>query len=169
MTQGTQPDRYIFCPLCASPLVPSVVHGEERIVCSKACGFVYWNNPTPVVAALVLHKGDVILVRQATWPERWFGLVTGFLEQNEEPKSAAAREVQEELSLTVVSSQWIGEYAYPAQNQILLAYAMECEGDIVLSEELSEYKRVPAAALRPWPFGTGRAVQDWIERRHVAA
>jgi NAD+ diphosphatase len=112
-----------------------------------------------------LHQDGVILVRKQEWPKGWYGLVTGFLEQDEEPTYAVGREVQEELALRVLSTKWIGNYAFAEQNQVLLAYVLECEGEIVLSEELSEYKRVPVAALRPWTFGTGKAVQDWIQQR----
>jgi NADH pyrophosphatase NudC (nudix superfamily) len=169
MAEETQAGKFRFCPVCASPLMASTVDREERVMCSNACGFVHWNNPVPVVAALVLHEGDAILVRQEKWPEGWYGLVTGFLEQIEEPASAAAREVQEELSLRVLSTQWIGNYAFAEQNQVLLAYALACDGEIVLSEELAQYKRVPVSALKPWSFGTGRAVHDWIQRQNTAA
>ena len=166
MASDSQLPQYRFCPWCGSSTTHKHLDGKERVVCAKSCGFVYWDNPVPVVAALVLHKGDAILVRQHKWPAGWYGLVTGFLERDEEPRDGAAREVREELSLRVATTKWIGEYAYPKQNQVLLAYAMECEGDIVLSEELSAYKRIAARSLRPWPFGTGKAVAEWIRQQN---
>jgi hypothetical protein len=32
-------------------------------------------------------------------------------------------------------------------------------------EELQAYKVVPIRKLRPWPFGTGVAVKEWLEKR----
>ena len=53
-----------FCPRCAAPLVSRDAGGRARPACpDAACGFVHWNNPTPVVAAIVEHDGAVLLAR----------------------------------------------------------------------------------------------------------
>ena len=59
-----------FCPSCAAPLRPKKVEGRIRLCCeADGCEFVFYNNPTPVVAALVEHGGTVLLVRNKEWPE----------------------------------------------------------------------------------------------------
>ena len=69
-----------FCPSCAAPLRPRQMEGRERLGCSsETCDYVYYDNPTPVVAALIEHGGTVLLVRGKGWPEKWYGLVTGQL------------------------------------------------------------------------------------------
>jgi len=158
-------DNYHFCPACGAGLATSEIDGRARHVCARGCGFVHWNNPVPVAAALVIHEGDAILVRKAEWPGGWFGLVTGFIEQAEDPGDAARREVEEELGLQSISLERICEFAFGEQNQIILGFAVECSGTISLSSELSEYKRVPIDKLRPWPFGTGRVVAQWLSER----
>lgn len=47
--------QFQFCPLCAAPLAERTVQGELRSACSANCGFVHYDNPTPVVAAVVEH------------------------------------------------------------------------------------------------------------------
>ena len=87
-----------FCPYCASSLKAGQIEGVERFACSSPdCDYVFWDNPTPVVAALVEHEGHVVLVRNRSWPPKWYGLVTGFLERGEEPTDGVLREVREEL------------------------------------------------------------------------
>lgn len=157
--------NFQYCPCCAATLTSAQVDLRERRVCSKGCGYVLWNNPIPVVAALIFHAGRAILVRQANWPQGWFGLVTGFLEKAEEPADGIVREIQEELGLRSTSVEWIGEFAYPEQNQLILAYAVECEGELNLSEELSDVKYINIDQLRPWPFGTGKAVHAWLKKQ----
>ena len=90
-----------FCPRCATPLTPGEHGGRTRFGCPVPdCGFVHWDNPTPVVAAIVEHDDDhVILVRSHGWPAKLFGLVTGFLERDETPEDGVVREVREELGL----------------------------------------------------------------------
>ena len=138
----------------------------ERLVCADAeCGHIVWGNPTPVVAALVEHEGDVLLVRNKGWPEKWFGLVTGFLEAGETPEEGVLRELDEELGLTGEIAEMIGVYAFYRANQLIVAYHVRAEGNVVIGDELAGYKRVHPDKLRPWPMGTGHAVKDWLERR----
>src|SRR4051795_10072887 len=90
----------MFCPSCAAPLRPKKVEGRVRLACgSEGCEYVFYDNPTPVVAALVEHGGTVLLVRNKEWPEKGYGLVTGFLEKDESPEDGVLREVREELGL----------------------------------------------------------------------
>lgn len=44
----------------------------------SACGHVFWDNPAPVVAALVEWEGRIILARNQAWAEGKFGLISGF-------------------------------------------------------------------------------------------
>src|SRR4030095_11298408 len=81
-----------FCPRCATPLASVEKGGRERLACPGTdCGFVFYDNPLPVVAALVEHGGDVLLVQSVGWPESWYGLVTGFLERDEAAEAAVTR------------------------------------------------------------------------------
>ena len=156
-----------FCPICRSDLVTVEIDGKPRKKCgSQECDFIFWNNPVPVVAAIVELGGDVILVRNKGWPEKMFGLVTGFLEEGETPDEAIIREVKEELDLKGRIEGFIGYYSFFQMNQLILAFHVRAEGRILLGEELAEFKAVAPERLRPWKFGTGYAVMDWLEKRN---
>jgi NAD+ diphosphatase len=155
-----------YCPKCARPLVARPEAGRERSVCpDAACGFVFYDNPLPVVAALVEHEGQVLLVRNKGWPEKWFGLMAGFLERGETPQAGVLRELKEELGLEGEVVRLIGVYAFLERNEIILAYHLTATGTVVLGEEIAEVRSIPAERLRPWPFGTGQAVADWLAQK----
>jgi len=155
-----------FCPRCATPLEGRSAGGRQRQACpDPACGFVFYDNPLPVVAGLVEHEGDVLLVRSPGWPESWYGLVTGFLERGEEPEAGVLRELREELALEGTVVGLIGLYPFPEQNQLILAYHLRASGEVRPSAEVAGVKRIAPAKLRPWPFGTGHAVRDWLRTR----
>ncbi len=140
------------------------IDNEERLRCSSpTCGYVYWNNPTPVVAAIVECEDGVVLARNKSWPEGMFSIITGFLEKGETPEHCAVREVKEELDLDGIVKQFVGYYCFFEMNQLILAFHVRGSGTIELGEELAEYKLVPKDKLRPWAFGTGLAVRDWLE------
>ncbi len=157
---------YRYCPQCGSALVAGEAGGIGRLLCPDAgCGFVHWDNPVPVVAALVELDGRIVLARNVAWPDKSFGLVTGFLERDEVPEAAVAREVAEELGLATISSSLIGLYPFPQMNQLIIAYHVVASGHIVLNEELAEIRLFAPDRLKPWDFGTGLAVRDWLAAR----
>lgn len=160
-------DTFTFCPRCGRELVDRVGRsGATRRACAAAdCRFVHRRNPTPVVAALVEHEGDLILARNAGWPEGWFALISGFLEPGEDPVAAVAREVKEELDLDVTTTTPIGNYIFEQRNEVMLCYHAIAEGTIALGEELCEFRRYQPQELRPWPRSTGLAVADWLKAR----
>jgi len=155
-----------YCPLCGEALKEAEIGGRRRKVCpSTTCEYVHWDNPTPVVAAIVELDGSLVLVRNRGWPAKMFGLVTGFLERGESPEDGVQREVREELGLECDGAELVGVYAFEAMHQVILAYHVPARGPIELGDELEEHKRVPIDRLKPWPFGTGHAVRDWLARR----
>jgi len=155
---------YKFCPHCATPLVTADINGDSRLKC-PSCDFVHWDNPIPVVAAIVEHEGKVILTRNKGWPEKWVGIVAGFLEKNETPEQGVLREVKEELGLDGEIVSFVGHYAFEMRNQIIFAYHIRVEGEIVLGDELESIKAIPPEQVRPWSLGTGPALKDWLSSR----
>ena len=157
-----------FCPACATPL-ESIELMEDggpkvRLRC-PACDYTHWNNPTPVLAAIVEYHGQVLLARNAAWPEKVFGLITGFMEAGESPEAGIAREVLEETGLVVQSHQLIGAYEFLRMNQIIIAYHVEATGQVHLSPELLEYRLVAPEKVKCWPAGTGQALAAWLRSR----
>lgn len=156
-----------YCPRCAAALCEGDLAGRNRLYCpDSACGHVFWNNPVPVVAAVVEHDGQVILARNVAWPAGMFGLITGFLEADESPEQGVVREVAEELDLAGVVREMIGVYPFPQKNQIILAYHVQASGGpITLNEELAEYRRLAPQQVWYWPSSTGWALKEWLEAR----
>jgi NADH pyrophosphatase NudC (nudix superfamily) len=154
---------YKHCPACAAPLATRAEDG--RLAC--ACGFIHWDNPVPVVAAIVEHEGQVILARNKDWPEKMYGLVTGFLEKDEAPEDGVKREVKEELDLDATAAYLVGLYPFARRNELIIAYHVPAVGTVRLNEELADIRRIAPEKLRPWDFGTGLAVADWLKRRHA--
>jgi NAD+ diphosphatase len=151
---------------CGAKLGTRAEAGVERTAClAEGCGFVFYDNPTPVVAAVLQRGEDIVLVRPPAFPEKWFGLVTGFLEREEDPRDGVLREVKEEVGLDGEIRSLIGVYPFKPMNQIIVAYHVVAEGEIVLTDEIAAFKLVPIGKLRPWPLGTGEAVRDFLATR----
>ena len=157
-----------FCPTCAHPLewIAQLEDGgsKARLRC-VACGFTHWNNPTPVLAAVIEYRGQVLLARNAAWPGRMFALITGFMEAGETPEGGIAREIKEETNLDTSALKLIGVYDFQRMNQIIIAYHAVADGEVRLSPELADYKLFDPADVKCWPAGTGYALADWLRTR----
>ena len=160
-----------LCPQCATPLewLAMLEDGgaKERLRC-LACGFTHWNNPTPVLAAVIEcvdREGRILLARNAAWSGRRFALITGFMEAGETPEQGIAREIGEETALTVDALALIGVYDFQRMNQVIIAYHAQARGEVRLSPELAEYQLYAPAQVKCWAAGTGYALADWLRSR----
>ena len=163
--------EFRFCPRCATELTP--ISREEdggpktRWRCA-ACEYTHWNNPTPVLAAVIEcsdRDGQILLARNAAWPGRMFALITGFMEAGETPEGGITREVGEETSLHVDAIRLIGVYDFQRMNQIIIGYHVVARGEISLSPELAEYRLFRPEQVRCWRAGTGYAMADFLRSR----
>ena len=157
-----------FCQACATPLADIELMEDSgpttRLRC-PSCGWTHWNNPTPVLAAIVEYRGQVLLARNAAWTNNMYALITGFMEAGESPQEGVAREVKEETNLDVSALDLVGVYDFQRMNQVLIVYHVVADGDVVLSPELADYRLYDLDAVRCWPAGTGYALADWLRGR----
>jgi NAD+ diphosphatase len=159
-----------FCPQCATPLhlVAQMEDGGEkqRLRCA-ACGFTHWNNPTPVLAAIVQYEDKILLARNAAWTHKMYALITGFMEAGESPQDGIRREIKEETNLDAGELTLVGAYEFLRMNQVIIAYHARCTGEVKLSPELVDYKLLDYGQVRCWPAGTGYALADWLRGRGI--
>jgi NAD+ diphosphatase len=158
-----------FCPNCATPLQRIALQEDgglkERLRC-VACEWTHWDNPTPVLAAVVENdRGEVLLARNAMWQAGVFGLITGFMEAGESPEAGICREVLEETQLRVKALRILGAWEFLRMNQVLVAYHVRVDGEVKLSPELLEYQWHSAQSVKCWPSGTGYALAHWVRSK----
>jgi 8-oxo-dGTP diphosphatase len=114
------------------------VFGRTRRVCPE-CGFVHFVDPKVGAGVLAVRDGKVVLVRRAMVPAigSWC-LPSGFVEYDEAPYEAAARECLEETGLRVELTGLleISQYANDARGAgIIILYqgqvvgGQPCAGD----------------------------------------
>jgi NADH pyrophosphatase NudC (nudix superfamily) len=160
--------NFKFCPQCATPLefIAQMEDGgeKERLRC-VACGYTHWNNPTPVLAAVVEYQGKILLAQNAAWLGKMFALITGFMEAGETPRGGIEREIKEETNLEATELNLIGVYDFQRMNQVIIAYHAVCHGKVKLSPELVDYRLYAFDEVKCWPSSTGFALADWLRTR----
>jgi NAD+ diphosphatase len=160
--------EFRFCPSCAAPLaLQSQMEdgGEKARLRCTSCDYTHWNNPTPVLAAVVEYQGRILLARNAAWSGEKFALITGFMEAGETPEGGIAREIAEETNLQTSALKLLGVYDFQRMNQVIIAYHAVCHGEVRLSPELVDYRLYAFEDVLCWPAGTGYALADFLTSR----
>lgn len=143
-----------YCPYCAHVLQERLAHERLRPVC-PACGFVHFRAPKVGVSVLVEQDGHVLLVQRAFEPGRGqWGLPAGFVEWDEAPEAAAARECEEEtgLEVAIVGLLEVTHYTDdPRGPGINLTYRAEVSGGALQAGDDAAVARFFAPSELPFP------------------
>ncbi|MGQ4892064.1 MAG: NUDIX hydrolase [Candidatus Njordarchaeia archaeon] len=114
-----------FCPICGSKLKQRFIDGRMRLVCDN-CGFVFWNNPIPVVAAIVPYDNGIILVKSSI--RKTWGLPAGHVEFSDTAEERVIEEVKEETNLDAEIEKFLGTWKVNKSNKLLLVYSVNILG-----------------------------------------
>ncbi len=131
-----------FCPKCGASLALKKINDRKRLVCS-GCGFIFYRNPVPAVAAIIPNGEKIVLVRRAEEPLRghWC-LPSGFMELNETPAECAVREVKEETGLNIRVKELCGANIArddPRTQVVLIIFLAEMVGgELQAGDDASE-------------------------------
>lgn len=107
-----------FCSRCGTTMILREDGGRDRPAC-PACGHMVFGRFTLGAGGLLKHEGRTLLIRRACEPGkgRWT-LPGGYVEEDESPDQAIAREVLEETGLRVsVTGLLLLRHAQSRENQ----------------------------------------------------
>lgn len=162
-----------FCIQCGTELTPLTQEGRQRLSCPK-CGWIHYEHLKVSAAGLIELDGTLLLVRRNTepWLGAWY-LPAGYVEADEDPSLAAAREVREETGLLVQAGNLVGSYYFdddPRGNGLLLVYNCDIiEGGIELNAEVDAAGFFNPLSMPELLTGAGhdRAIREWAARQEV--
>ncbi|HXO57626.1 MAG TPA: NAD(+) diphosphatase [Mycobacterium sp.] len=107
----------------------------------------------PAIICLVHDGGDrAVLARQTTWPERMFSLLAGFVEAGESFETCVAREIREEIGLTVSDIRYLGSQPWPFPRSLMIGF------------------HAIADPAEPFAFNDGEIAEaEWFTRDEIRA
>jgi len=150
-----------FCLACGGAMtVTSTGHGVDRPVARcTACGRVHHLDPKVGVGALVRDdRGRLLLVRRGVDPGKGlWALPAGYVDADEDPRAAAAREVREETGLEVVCGPVVDVYPGGGGASFFLAFAARLTGGTLRpDDDALDARFFPVDALPELAFESTR-------------
>jgi NAD+ diphosphatase len=113
-------DNARFSAVDGSPTKP-VRHGWARL--NPLTGHEEFPRIDPAVICLVHDGGDrAVLARQTVWPHRMFSLLAGYVEAGESFELCVAREIREEIGLTVRDVRYLGSQPWPFPRSLMVGF-----------------------------------------------
>ena len=165
-------ERHRFSPLTGTATTIERAGWTQR---DPSTGTEFFPRTDPAVIMLVHDGGDrVVLGRQAVWPPGRFSILAGFVEPGESAEAAVAREVAEEVGLTVTDIRYVGSQPWPFPQSLMLGFVARAESghELVLDpteiEEARWFTREELArgegpAALPPPVSIARHILDrWL-------
>jgi NAD+ diphosphatase len=108
------------CARCGTPT--DVVQAGWARSCPH-CGAEHYPRTDPaVIMAVVDDAGRILLGRQASWPEKRYSTLAGFVEPGESLEAAVRREVAEESGVVVGDVEYRGSQPWPFPSSLMLGF-----------------------------------------------
>lgn len=171
-------DIFRYCPVCGS--LHFNVNNEKSKKCAD-CGFVYYLNPSAATAAFIENEqGELLVCRRGKEPVKGtLDLPGGFTDMEETCAETIAREIKEELNLSVDHSEILFSlpnwYCYSGMKIPTLDFFFRCQvsdfSGLQAADDVEEAFFVKPEELDPAQFGLAsirKAVAMYREKKTQA-
>lgn len=162
-------NNYQFCSRCGTATVNAT---HERAKNCPACGLVSYPRISPAMIVRVTRDGkngrEILLARSHRHPPGQFSVLAGFVEPGETLEECVAREIREEVGITVKEIRYYGSQPWPFPNSLMVAFTAEHDsGDINLNtDEMVEadwFTVDNLPSLPPLPTISRQLINDFID------
>jgi len=122
-----------YCGRCGEPMQD---HHADRAKHCATCRLINYPRLSPSIIVLITKGEEMLLARNAAWPNGMYSTLAGFVEAGESIEQTVHREVYEEVGLRVGDLRYFGSQSWPFPNSLMLGFHAEYEsGDIVCQED----------------------------------
>ena len=148
-----------YCGRCGALTLD---HAQDRAKICKECRFIAYPRLSPSIIVLVTKGEEMLLARNAAWPNGMFSTLAGFVEAGESIEQTVHREVFEEVGLKIENLKYFGSQSWPFPNSLMLGFhAQYHSGDIVCQPgEIAEANWFSKDNLPQTPPKT--AISGWL-------
>lgn len=156
-----------YCGRCGSPTASA---GAERAKRCPACGLLSFPRLSPAVITLVERGNEVLLARHTRTTDGTYALLAGFVEPGESMEEAVAREIGEEVGVSVNHITYFGSQPWPFPHSLMIGFTAQYAGGEVIVDgvELADARWFSPHALPKVPvkLSIARKLIDAYAAKH---
>lgn len=118
---------HTHCPRCGTATEPAVAGWTRR--CPADGSEHYPRTDAAVIMAVTDARDRLLMARAPAWPPGRRSVLAGFVEPGERLEAAVAREVLEEVGLTVRDITYVGSQPWPLPASLMLGFTAVSDGE----------------------------------------
>ncbi|UCD81100.1 MAG: NAD(+) diphosphatase [Desulfobacterales bacterium] len=117
--------NHLFCGQCGQPTGDKL---EERAKICPVCGLVNYPRLSPAIIAAVVRGDRLLLASNKRFRPGYYSVLAGFVEPGENLEQCVAREIMEEVGISVKNIRYFGSQPWPFPNSLMVAFVADYAG-----------------------------------------
>lgn len=130
--------RFKYCPDCGQKLIGRIIGDEGYVPYCERCNRPLFDMFSSCVIVLVTDgKGNVVLLRQNYISDKYYNLVSGYIQPKETAEECACREVEEEIGIKLKSLDFAFTRWFDKKDMLMIGFIGVSDGkELRLSKEV---------------------------------
>jgi NAD+ diphosphatase len=157
-----------FCGQCGHSTEDK---SEERAKICPACGLVNYPRLSPAIIVAVVKGDRLLLASNKRYKSGYYSVLAGFVEPGETLEECVAREIKEEVGISVKNVRYFGSQPWPFPNSLMVGFVADYAGGQINADqsEIVDAGWFTADNLPSIPprITIARHLIDWFVESHL--
>ena len=156
-----------FCGRCGRPTRDEQT---ERAKNGPGCGLINYPRVSPAVIVAILKNDQILLANNKRFKTGYYSVLAGFVEPGENLEECVAREIKEEVGISVTNIRYYASQPWPFPNSLMVAFLADyAGGDIKVDRteiNAADWFGVDNLPSIPPKITIARELIDWFVRKN---
>ena len=142
---------------------------DERAKICPSCRHINYPRLSPAVIVAIIRDNKILLARNRRFKMPFYSVLAGFVEPGESLEECVAREIKEEVGITVKNIRYFGSQPWPFPDSLMIAFVSDYgAGEILVDRaEITEAAWFSKENLPKIPpkISIARQLIDWFSQQ----
>ncbi len=143
---------------------------DERAKKCPQCNLITYPRLSPAIIVAVTKNNQLLLARSGRFPIAFYSVLAGFVESGETLEMCVAREVYEEVGITIKNIRYFDSQPWPFPDSLMIGFTAEFAGGEIRIDQ-SEIMDAGWYSVEDFPtippsVSIARQLIDWFVENH---